>query len=480
MLTEASFSTVLNQVLQRLQAGSCEPDDLEALRCAITSGQIVLATGERAVALGGSAHDAIIVTGDNNIVQVFKGPDADAIRQIFQQFLNEAEDLFMRFATDRHLGQYIRTRDFQVVVREHSKEFVGRNFIFKSIDDLLASPDFTSGYIVISGEPGIGKTALIAQLVKRRAYVHHFNIATANIRSVRDFLANVCAQIIVRYDLKYRTLPDRATADSGFLLQLLAEAATPKNRPVVVLVDAIDEAEDVGLPSALNRLYLPQVLPEGVFFIVTTRPKADYRLLVDQRKDIYLDDQDPNNIADIIQYILNFIQLNTDRMEQRFSQWCVTKEEFVTIVTEKSEGNFMYLRYVLPDIRDGSLTVANIDDIRLLPQGLRDYYRRHWRSMKAQDVGKFEKYYQPVICILAVTREPVAIDKISEWTKLSPREIKEVIDEWREFLNVDVAHNGRQLYRLYHTSFQEFLRDEVELKPYHGIIVRTALEKIQW
>jgi hypothetical protein len=378
------------------------------------------------------------------------------------------------------IAQHIRTREFQTLINERTKEFVGRYFIFKAIDNLIASPDFPSGYIVISGEPGIGKTTLIAQLVKQRGYVHHFNIAASNIRHVRDFLTNVCAQIILRYNLEYRALPDRATADGGFLLKLLSEVAKPENRPVVVLIDAIDEVEDIGLPTGVNRLYLPQTLPEGVFFVVTTRPKADYRLLVDRRKDIYLDDQDPNNLADVTRYIQRFIQINADRMEQRIAQWNVSKEEFIAVITEKSEGNFMYLRYVLPDIRDGRLTAGNVDDIRLLPQGLHEYYKRHWRAMKTEDMEKFQKYYQPVVCILAVVREPVTIEQVSEWTGLLPLQVKWVVDEWREFLNVDTMSDGKQLYRLYHTSFQEFLRDEVGLGPYHKIIAEAALRKIQW
>ena len=114
---------------------------------------------------------------------------------------------------------------------------------------MLEDPEFTSGYILIRGEPGIGKTALLSQLVKTRGYVHHFNIAPQNIRSTRVFLENVCAQLIVRYQLAH-TMSSRpeASQDSAFLTRLLTEAAEKAgDQPVVVLVDALDEAEDVGL-----------------------------------------------------------------------------------------------------------------------------------------------------------------------------------------------------------------------------------------
>jgi len=53
----------LTQALERLRAGVTDAADLETLRCALQAGQIALA-------IGGSADGAIIVTGNGNIVQV--------------------------------------------------------------------------------------------------------------------------------------------------------------------------------------------------------------------------------------------------------------------------------------------------------------------------------------------------------------------------------------------------------------------------
>ena len=57
----------LKQALERLQTGITDAADLETLRRALQAGQIALATGERAVALGGSAEGALIITGDIRI-----------------------------------------------------------------------------------------------------------------------------------------------------------------------------------------------------------------------------------------------------------------------------------------------------------------------------------------------------------------------------------------------------------------------------
>lgn len=405
---------------------------------------------------------------------------ASSVKQL-QSDLSRGDTVFKIYKEEAGLFlQHVRIREFQTLVNERSRNFVGRDFIFRAIDNHISDPSFPSGYVVISGEPGIGKTALIAQLVKTKGYVHHFNIASQNIRSVQHFLSNLCAQLIVHYKLGYSLLPENATKDSGFLIQLLFEVVEKiDNRPLVILVDALDEGEDLGLAPNINRFYLPPVLPKDVFFIVTTREKAEYHLLVDNRKNIYIRDNDPDNLEDVRQYVLKFIKGHQTEMSSQLAIWGVDELEFTDIITEKSQGNFMYLVHVLRDIRTGKLKPANIDNIYNLPQGLQEYYHRHWRVMRAKDKDLFDKYYQPVICILATVREPVSIEMVSEWTKLSYADVKDVISEWREFLNGRSPKDGSTLYHIYHSSFQDFLQEEIGLKYYHDLIAQAALNKFR-
>jgi len=345
------------------------------------------------------------------------------------------------------------------------------------------------GYILIQGEPGIGKTALMSQLVKTRGYVHHFNISLQNINSTRDFLGNVCAQLIVRYGLPQANLPDLALKDSGFLVKLLTEAATKAaGKPVVVLIDALDEAEipqHLGTrPRRPNRLLLPQTLPNGVYFIVTTRSESvrdptEYRIVADRVKPIFLDEKDPQNREDVRLYGLRFLEANRDPMTQRIAEWGVDEAGFLGVLIDKSEGNFMYLVHVLLDIRDGAINKDVLDDIDRLPRGLRAYYELHWDTMQAANPAGFNRVYKPVVCQLAVAQEAVPADWLMELTKLARDEVMGVLRTWSQFLNVERAPNGTVLYRLYHASFRDFMGDQVDLVPYHNIVVDNALRKIE-
>lgn len=390
-------------------------------------------------------------------------------------------DLFQLLAeAPPSLSRYARFREFQILVHERTQDFVGRDFIFQAVDEALQAADFPSGYLVLSGEPGIGKTALMAQWIKQRGSVHHFNIAAQNIRSSRDFLASICVQLMVRYGVGQGTLPPESTRDSGFLSQLLMEAAAQQQGcPLVIAVDALDEAEDQGLPTGANRLYLPTTLPNGVYFLVSTREEHNDRLVVDRRKVIHLRDNDPRNLHDVRSYIINILHSNEARLASQMTRWEIDEEAFLALLVEKSEGNFMYLVHVMRDILDDKQSPEQVQDIHNLPQGLRAYYRRHWSMMRDKDLDRFERYYEPVICILATVLEPVTVAQVSAWTRLDRVRITEVIQDWREFLNEHQEELGPLAYRIYHASFQEFLRDEVGLSRFREIIIDKAFSKIK-
>ncbi len=86
---------------------------------------------------------------------------------------------------------------FDALISDKIKGFIGRKFIFDAFDEFLYTHE--SGYFIIRGVPGIGKSALVAKLVKDRGYVHHFNIAPQNVCSPEIFLENICTQLIACY-----------------------------------------------------------------------------------------------------------------------------------------------------------------------------------------------------------------------------------------------------------------------------------------
>ena len=55
--------------------------------------------------------------------------------------------------------------DFSDLIAERTKDFTGREWLFAEIDGWLADPDGPQ-FFIITGEPGIGKTAIAARLAQ--------------------------------------------------------------------------------------------------------------------------------------------------------------------------------------------------------------------------------------------------------------------------------------------------------------------------
>ncbi|HEY9814085.1 MAG TPA: ATP-binding protein, partial [Candidatus Sericytochromatia bacterium] len=147
----------LSAILKRLAANTYTKADYKILYQALESRSISLATGERAVAVGGSINNAVIITGDNN--NVYEGPDAEAVYKMVQEILKS----FKPSALLTH-AEFSKSA---VAAAEKLAGYwevpIGRDEVFAQIKSLLAEP---TGVIVLHGAGGIGKTRLLLELPK--------------------------------------------------------------------------------------------------------------------------------------------------------------------------------------------------------------------------------------------------------------------------------------------------------------------------
>ena len=284
----------------------------------------------------------------------------------------------------------------------------------------------------------------------------HFNVRSQGINRADQFLENVCTQLIARYNLPYSSLPPDAKRDGKFFSQLLAGivkaqgVAPQKGKRLVIAVDALDEVDQTD-HSGANLLYLPTSLEKGVYFIMTQRPVTLPLTVNTPPHRFNLMQYQAQSLDDIHRYIRSEINKSSP-LQAWIDERGLTVEEFVTQLADKSENNFMYLRYVLPDIANGKYRNLSIES---LPQGLQDYYEDHWRRM-----GMFDKESKrtkiKIVYVLAELREPVSRELIAEFAGEDAFTVQEVLDEWQQFLHRD-KFNGETRYSIYHASFCDFL-----------------------
>ena len=162
----------------------------------------------------------------------------------------------------------------ETIIQDRTKDFTGRRFVFENIASFLQTN--RKGYFVLEAEPGVGKSSILAQsvLMMRRHCVTHFNSRSDGIVDAKTFLENACLQLIDGFKLRdsIRHCRKMRTANGNFLGRLLGEvSATLGGKKLIFVVDALDEVDLSLQSSGSNVLYLPELLPDNVYFIVSKR-----------------------------------------------------------------------------------------------------------------------------------------------------------------------------------------------------------------
>ncbi len=344
----------------------------------------------------------------------------------------------------------------ETIIRDRIKDFTGRKFVFEAINEFLKTKQ--KGYFVLEAEPGVGKSAIMAACVvmlKRRC-ITHFNSQPDGIVSAETFLENACTQLIEGFGLKnkYPRLPANAIKNNIFLCDLLKEVSekSSRDKKIIFVVDALDEVDWKAQVSNSNVSYLPNDLPDNVYFIVSKRP--EFLTMPTANKTVFdLMKYSAESLEDVKAYLAK----RTERSEL-IQDWIkarnLQREQFVRAVAEKSEKKFIYLRHVLDEIEGGTYNDVNLND---LPTGLEEYYQKHWGQMMGREDDPLLELKVRIIYFLSQAEEPVSC----RWLAKSAREknvmkVQQVLGKWNSFLRHEKVGKETR-YTIYHNSFRQFL-----------------------
>jgi len=348
--------------------------------------------------------------------------------------------------------------DFKTLIVEKTKNFCGRELVFQRFKQFCQKQN--KGYFTVVGDAGMGKSSIAAKYVLDTGSICHFNVIAEG-RSRGDFfLKSLREQLIERYNL------DKAEGDDLAALLTKARRQLGDDEPITIVVDALDEVEDER--QTHNILNLPKQLPNRVYFFLTRRPysQGQKRLVVEVScGELNLSNEADDKIKqmnrdDVKAYIRLFLEEDPeykDKLQEWINSRQITPEQFVDELTQKSEYNFMYLRYVLPAIANGDYGNFQIND---LPEGLLQYYEQHWQRMGMEGQNK---PHATLLSILIEAKTPVSSKLIAETAGRDENDVLEVLEKWRGFLK-KVSVEGQECYAAYHYTFAEFLQQKPAIK----------------
>ena len=349
--------------------------------------------------------------------------------------------------------------------------FTGREGLIRDIDATITGAG--CGYVVVRAEAGVGKTALAASLVwsPQRPCAYHFTWLPGG-RSPERARRGLAAQLILGWQLEDQLLapgrqfPARAD-DPGWFAEVLHAVAARRDAlyagqasrpPVVLVVDGLDEADsaasgrDTGIPLGLPR---PEHLPEGVFVLVTSRLGITLTGLRDTAtgRPITVDGED--NLADMRSFLTEAVggEYPDPKLCSALTAGAIDPGVFVKTLAKRCGGVWIYLRYVLDEIREGTRSPA---DVVTLPDGLVGYYLdqiHRWRSL----TDSWDTTGLPLLATAVALRRPATRADLAESAGLPDTgPVRAWLGErLRPFLDVTRDDRNRPLYAVRHQSLRD-------------------------
>ncbi|MBH8560998.1 ATP-binding protein [Nostoc sp. CENA67] len=354
--------------------------------------------------------------------------------------------------------------EFDQIIQEKSRNFVGRNFVFTAINEFLQC--YSRGYFTIIGAPGSGKSAILAKYVTENPHVVYYNTEFEGKNLADEFLRNICTQLINQYSLNYNSLPDNATEGSWFLSSLLQQISEKLelNQKIIIAIDALNCIDHNSQPLGTNLFYLPRYLPDGVYFLLTRRPflREKSGLLIETpSQSLDLADFSEENRQDVQAYIeKNLTPLPPLPYEGRGEQKNFSPllkgeglEEGSNIkrLIAECENNFMYLSQIINAINEGFYSEGF--DFHQLPPGLEAYYQQHLQKML--DEAK-EDFSIAVLNVLIQQQKAISTSAIAHIIDADEYDVEQVLENWFEFLHQQRI-TEENYYSLYHSSFRHWL-----------------------
>jgi len=334
------------------------------------------------------------------------------------------------------------------------------------LDDFLSRND--RGLFVVEAEAGLGKTSFLVQLAATRGYPHHFVELAPGPGGYAPGVRNLAAQVIRAWGLEPGLFSVDAPGDTlrpHFLQDLLKQAADRRDRErpgerIVLVVDALDEAGPP--PDGQNVLGLPRVLPGGVYLVVSQRP-VDVPLTVEAPREVArIEAQAEDNLA----VMRAFLEAAADepgvKKAREESRPPVYREAFVETMISKSQGVWVYLKYVLEEIESGRRPSLKLEN---LPQGLWQYYQRFWAGWKRRSAKRWHSLDVPLLTTLAAVQEGLTLEELMTLAGLEhrrdvTRRLRTLLDtRWSPFLATSsraTASGPARTYRLYHASLRDY------------------------
>ena len=350
-----------------------------------------------------------------------------------------------------------------------------RESIFDKVNSWLDDRISPSRVMVISGNAGMGKSVIAAEMCKRMQeagrlsgshFCHHDKARHRNPKVMLQSLATHLSSSLPEYkktlveQLSRNLVVDINDMEVADLFELLFESplSTVEDPGFnsLVIIDALDESEYQGRSDLVNVIakYFNR-LPLWIRFLLTTRPETNIAGKLKSLQPLLLEPNDEENLKDICIYFEHELR-DTLRPENH--------DLILENLVQKSEGVILCAQFLVNFIKKNFsvLTLEQLDST--LPSGISSVYQSYFKRLESdlcKELKITEDQFFSFLSAITVSREPLPLGFVSKLLflgTLSPavqRKVNQAIACISSLLPVydDCIH-------FFHKSVKDWLTDE--------------------
>lgn len=411
---------------------------------------------------------------------------------------------------------------FDAFIHDRTAHFVGRERELAEIDRYVAEGVKA---VLIVGEPGVGKSTLLAKWASDHQAIRHFiREGDAGTYKPISVFGNLIRQLRERFGVEPLSSPqpDPLAYRQAFS-EVLQAATNVTGEPVVIVVDGLDEAARSAFYSSerdsdlsiVDYLPDPSQLPNGVCLLVSTRPA-----LLDHSAFAAKFERDKAKRLTLGK--LTEIEVRALLYQVRSKYDVLAAPEYVEAVVKQSEGNPLYLKMLVEDLAERQLVFGQTD---ALPTGVVAYFKRildfienadhahrlvsHNAKLKTQrdlletlvaqnrltrseaeeiltnEQSKHEGHERSngieTLVLYCLAKEPLTLDQVASVLHAEPIEAQRAFALIRTVL----VDEGQGRFTIFHSRFRDYVlhlntHSDTRLQPYAEMITRVRLDLLAY
>ena len=418
-----------------------------------------------------------MISGNNALclhpILLYRREESPASFAFFNDLKNEKVGL-LNYPLAKHYREKILYKEFHQYLPLHLWKTKGNNKFYQYIEELTetfkgrtsereALLQFVlkknKGYLSVQGNPGIGKSALLAQLLKDLVLKVEDDI----IKVVPYFIRRGTFQARVNHFLNYlinstdeifpqgRDIHAKDQTSWSLQSQLFQKwnqwAENNNGNKILFLIDGLDEGIDENMVE-----FMPRENFENILFIYGSRAGGHYSinefwgtLPTEHHTKLELKGLNKEDIRAMIYEVANKYEV------ERESSW-------INAVLERSQGNPLYMKLLCDAIENGHIA---LNEFNALPKEIDDYYKAILQRYAKDNDGDalFLGLYT-----FAAAKNYLTIPQLGLINKLSDATLERVSSTLKEVLNENPLTKDVLDYQLFHESFREYLVKQNSVK----------------